>query len=405
MKIFYIALLCLISIAGKSQDDLKSHFIMTWDSRNKGFGDSTQILVPLRGEYAVKWHEVENLENKGVIENCTDNIIIKFPKPGRYKLVVSGTLSTMNFAEYTIDSIPQPKYGDKDYKFISVDQWGGTIWQSFESFFYNCKSIEIKATDTPNLTQVTSFKRAFSHAGNFNSTLENWDMSNVKDMSFMFFWASSFNQPLNAWDVSSLENTHSMFADADKFNQPLDSWNVSKVNSMYAMFWSANNFNQNIESWDVSNVASMYAMFQDAYSFNQPLEKWNVSNVKDMNCMFLGAEAFNQPLGKWDVSQVAGEGFKQMFNKATSFNQPLNEWNVSQPTDISFMFNGAKSFDQPLDKWRINKDCIISVQSSSGGLKGVFTGTDMSDKNLQLTLNAWERTDLIDAFKESTQKP
>ena len=42
----------------------------------------------------------------------------------------------------------------------------------------------------------------FANAISFNKPLNNWDVSNVKDMSYMFHEASSFNQPLHApWYV------------------------------------------------------------------------------------------------------------------------------------------------------------------------------------------------------------
>ena len=32
----------------------------------------------------------------------------------------------------------------------------------------------------------------------------NWDVSNVTDMSYMFYEVKEFNQPLNNWDVSNV---------------------------------------------------------------------------------------------------------------------------------------------------------------------------------------------------------
>ena len=38
------------------------------------------------------------------------------------------------------------------------------------------------------------------------------------------------------------------------FNQDLNNWDVSNVTNMSSMFDDATNFNQDISSWDVSNV-------------------------------------------------------------------------------------------------------------------------------------------------------
>ncbi|MBQ9395792.1 MAG: DUF285 domain-containing protein, partial [Proteobacteria bacterium] len=75
---------------------------------------------------------------------------------------------------------------------------------------------------------------------------------------------------------------------AVSFNQPLENWDVSNVTDMHFMFFEAKHFNQPIENWEVSNVTDMSYMFARALSFNQPLEKWDVSNVTNMECMFRG---------------------------------------------------------------------------------------------------------------------
>ena len=59
---------------------------------------------------------------------------------------------------------------------------------------------------------------SFAHAYNFNQPLDKWNVSNVKDMSFMFNEAKSFNQNLDNWDISNLENIWCMFFEAFDFS-------------------------------------------------------------------------------------------------------------------------------------------------------------------------------------------
>ena len=59
----------------------------------------------------------------------------------------------------------------------------------------------------------------------------------------MFRGLSFFNQPLNNWNVSKVKDMDFMFEDAKSFNQPLNKWNVSKVTNMGGMFYGANSFN------------------------------------------------------------------------------------------------------------------------------------------------------------------
>ena len=45
-----------------------------------------------------------------------------------------------------------------------------------------------------------------------------------------------------------------MFNNATSFNQPLNNWNTSNVTDMSYMFTLANNFNQDIGDWNLSSV-------------------------------------------------------------------------------------------------------------------------------------------------------
>ena len=40
----------------------------------------------------------------------------------------------------------------------------------------------------------------------FNQPIDNWDVSNVTQMSGMFNGATAFNQPLNSWNTSNVGN-------------------------------------------------------------------------------------------------------------------------------------------------------------------------------------------------------
>jgi surface protein len=89
----------------------------------------------------------------------------------------------------------------------------------------------------------------------------------------------------------------SLFNDARLFNSTLANWNVSNVTTMKHMFYTGR-FNQNISNWDVSNVTDMSNMFEMS-EFNQSISRWNVSNVTNMTRMFSGGN-FNEPL-PWNV--------------------------------------------------------------------------------------------------------
>ena len=126
-------------------------------------------------------------------------------------------------------------------------------------------------------------KGIFSHTDFKYIDISDWDVSNVTDMSYMFFACEELKS------VGDLSN-----------------WDVSNVKSMNSMFFYCAELKStgDISKWDVSNVNDMGNMFECCESFNQDLSSWNISNVTDMDFMFYGCKSFNQDISKWDVSNV-----------------------------------------------------------------------------------------------------
>jgi surface protein len=95
--------------------------------------------------------------------------------------------------------------------------------------FYGCTYLTMNATDIPNVSNVSTYFRAFASCTNFNADISGWDMSNAENMQEMFFRASSFNQDLSAWNVSSVTNMKLMFYFASSFDQNLGDWDLTNL--------------------------------------------------------------------------------------------------------------------------------------------------------------------------------
>ena len=137
-----------------------------------------------------------------------------------------------------------------------------------------------------DISEITDISYVFYGVEKINGSISNWDVSNVMDMSYMFEH-SKFNQPIGDWDVSNVRNMRAMFLDSP-FNQPIGDWDVSNVRNMSYMFTNSN-FNQPIGDWDVSSVRNMKAMFSDS-NFNQDISNWDISHVESKDFMFVGCE-------------------------------------------------------------------------------------------------------------------
>ena len=357
-------------------DSEREYFITTWKTDNNSTLHSNQITIPTFGDgyyYSVDWGD--GTSSKNIIEDITHT----YKKSGTYKVKILGKFSRIYFADGT------DNYGnvtnENNFKLISIDQWGDIEWNSMASAFIGCVNLTGKFSDTPNLSNVRDMSSMFYNAVSFNQNIANWNVSHVINMYSMFSGANSFNQDISAWNVSNVTNMSYMFSKAESFNQSIGTWNVSKVINMNSMFFKATAFNQNIGNWNVSNVLDMSNMFSRAVAFNQNLNNWNVSSVRDMGSMFDNAYAFNQNIGNWNVSNVTNMRF--MFNKAIVFNQDIGNWNVSKVINMDSLFSDTTRFNQDIGRWNV---------SSVKNMRWMFFGA----KNFNQYIGGWNVSNVTD---------
>ena len=123
---------------------------------------------------------------------------------------------------------------------------------------FKIKQYDLNFIDTSKITDTSWLFENVKH----NFDISSWDVSNAKDMSYMFQFCYDLNCDLSSWDVSNVTNMKYMFACCEKFNCDLLNWNVSNVTNMSHMFFYCENFDINcFKSWDVSNVLDMRGMF------------------------------------------------------------------------------------------------------------------------------------------------
>ncbi|PPE05678.1 hypothetical protein MCORR_v1c07060 [Mesoplasma corruscae] len=251
--------------------------------------------------------------------------------------------------------------------------------KNLTNFFNNNSFSTIEGIENWDTSNVTNMSYMFNGASTFNSNISNWDTSKVTDMSYMFNNASSFNSNISNWDTSSVTNMGTMFGSALNFNQDLSTkkvkdqkgneyiaWDTSNVNNMVAIFQNASNFNGNISNWDISKITNMSYMFSGASNFNGNILNWDTSKVTDMSYMFNGASSFNSNISNWDTSSVTNMG--TMFANALNFNQDLstkkvkdqkgNEyiaWDTSNVNNMVAIFQNASNFNGNISNWDTSK--------------------------------------------------
>ena len=169
----------------------------------------------------------------------------------------------------------------------------------FSQYVFNTKSELFGAIDQ----YISDKASAVSVYGDINT----WDVTNITDMSNLFYMQGSFNENIADWDTSNVTRMANMFMFCYSFNQDIGNWDTSNVTDMSNLFRMATSFNKDIGSWDTSNVTDMYGMFNGTDSFNRDIGAWDTSNVTNMNAMFYFAASFNQNISSWCVTNITSE--------------------------------------------------------------------------------------------------
>lgn len=365
MKSFMLVFFLLL--AGKAHSSAPDPFITIWQTDG-----NKQIVIPLMGDgydFRVEWGDGTIYDYQGSSSEISEIT---------HQYTVSDTY-TVIIRPYSFSGFPRIYLNNFNNSnlLLEIKQWGGGEWSSMNQAFSGASNLKITATDVPDLSEVTDLSymffnassvnsdfidwdvsgvtkmnNTFDNASSFNGNLSDWNVSEVTDMSYMFTNANAFNSDISNWNISHVTNATGMFYGAHSFNATLNTWNVSAITEMSNMFTNATSFNSDLSEWNVSNITNMESIFNNASSFNGELSNWNVSNVTNMNNMFNNASSFNGDISNWDVSNV--NNVNGMFNGALRFNARLNNWNVSNISDMSYMFSNASSFNSNLSDWNVS---------------------------------------------------
>ena len=151
------------------------------------------------------------------------------------------------------------KYDTTRYFPQTKEELQDIIKQLLDSGETNLNCIDI----SNNITNMTYLFGPIDNIENANFDVSEWDVSNVTDMSYMFYDCKNFNGDLSSWDVSNVTDMQYMFKNCYKLkDNGLENWDVSNVKNMNGMFKDCKNFEGNgLENWDVKNVKTMRSMF------------------------------------------------------------------------------------------------------------------------------------------------
>jgi len=183
------------------------------------------------------------------------------------------------------------------------------ITTSLSNTFLNCTAMTGNSSmNNWDVSNVTLFISTFQSCTNFNQDLYNWDVSNGINFTNMFYQNRNFNKNINGWDFSSATTITNFLSGATIFNQPVNNWILGGANkSLPNLFYQAYAFNQDISSWDVSKITSLYYAF--AYTkINNDLSSWVLTDCTNLDRMLFENTTFNQDIG----NMTLGTGLTNM---------------------------------------------------------------------------------------------
>ena len=265
----------------------------------------------------------------------------------------------------------------------------------------------------------------FYAAKSFDQPIDNWKVSKVTKMNFMFNFSDlsreHYDSALIGWSNQEVQSNVELgayginYCKASVARQSLidkKGWKITDDVYKCPISITNANFKDAIKDclkedsngnckdseygpmpyWDVSQVTDMSEAFKERTNFNGDISKWDVSNVTNMESMFYKASSFNGDINTkkvtvnrkiytaWDVTNVTN--MKTMFVKAKNFNRDISDWDTSKVTIMRSMFANTDTFNQPLNNWDV---------SNVKDMQNMFNDSNLSTDHYDSTLIGWSK--------------
>lgn len=196
------------------------------------------------------------------------------------------------------------------------------------------------------------------------------DVSNVRDMSYMFSHTPIVTLDVSNWDTSKVINMDSMFDNTKIRTLNTSNWNTSKVTNMRGMFSETPIESLDVSRWNISNVTDLGFIFSHTSLSTLNVSNWNTSNVTRMDGMFYDTALTSLDVSRWDTSKVTHMYW--MFDSTPIIFLDVSSWDTSSVTTMEDLFNQTKITTLVLGEKSIfkNEVNLPAIDTSTG----VYTG-------------------------------
>ncbi len=215
---------------------------------------------------------------------------------------------------------------------LDASNWTVNNSMTAESAFTVLKKNSLKNVDMSGWTftgGITTLKNAFNGCGNLNKlNVENWNLSEVKNLDFAFAACSSLTElNLTGWGNGN---------------------NLTKVTSMVKTFQGDSSLTSITvgadEVWDLKSVTTMQATFENCKSLNQDMGFLRLSDkLTFMKWTFKNCTSLTElDLSGWNTRNVGGN-INEMFNNCSNLTTIyVSDSFVITNTSVGDMFKDCK---------------------------------------------------------------
>lgn len=257
----------------------------------------------------------------------------------------------------------------------------------------NLKFGKIETWDTSLITDMSYLFQYFPHSISFDKDISNWNVSNVKNFSFMFKNQSLFNQDLSKWDISQGACfLTGMFSGCRSFKQNL-SGNFSNNYTTYNcnlfkncrngyilgttknengdIFPSINDYQKTRiilksikEGFNLRQAKALAIGYPKKYVFQLKKQLRDEARCYNFYSRFgirSAVAALTKdpiyglleygPIQFWDVSKV--KNMSGLLAGYKDFDYDIRKWDVSNVKNFNCMFMNCKSFNRDISDWDI----------------------------------------------------
>jgi surface protein len=229
-----------------------------------------------------------------------------------------------------------------------------------------------------NMAACTSLVETFEANGAFNTSIENWNTSNVVNLSGCFE-SAVYSAGLNGWDVSSVKNFSRTFFFSSSIND-LDQWDPSAGTDFTNMFLANGTATRNIGAWAIGTnlqageTVNMAGCFKAVGGINPDVSNWDASKVTNLNTAFERCSQFTGVgVSTWNTSNCAD--FRGLFQQCANFNQNVGNFTfngVTQGTYIEGMFDRCGTFNSGATSGTSNTNLNWTLPSTITSLGALF---------------------------------